>query len=47
MLIKKGENAGLDHLNDSYKSMEGYNPNRKRKILNVFDDKIADMLTNK
>ena len=24
-----------------------YNPNKKRKILTVFDDMIADMLSNK
>ena len=27
--------------------MEEYNPNKKRKILFVFDDMIADMLGNK
>ena len=27
--------------------LEKYNPNKKRKILTVFDDIIADMLTNK
>ena len=27
--------------------MEKYNPNEKRKILIVFDDMIADMLSNK
>ena len=30
-----------------YKSFEEYNPNKKRKILIVFDDMIADMLINK
>ena len=27
--------------------IEDYNPNKKRKILIVFDDMIADMLSNK
>ena len=30
-----------------YKNIEEYNPNKKRKILIVFDDTIADMLSNK
>ena len=30
-----------------YKNIEKYNPNSKRKILMVFDDMIADMLSNK
>ena len=29
------------------KKIEEYNPNKKRKILIVFDDIIADMLSNK
>ena len=32
---------------DIYKSIEKYNPNEKRKILIVFDDIIAGMLSNK
>ena len=32
---------------DIYKIIEGYNPNKKRNILIVFDDIIADMLINK
>ena len=32
---------------DIYKSIEKYNPNEKRKILIVFDDMIAGMLSNK
>ena len=32
---------------DIYKNIEDYNPNKKRKILIVFDDMIADMLSNK
>ena len=30
-----------------YKNIEEYNLNKKRKILIVFDDMIADMLSNK
>ena len=58
--IKKCEDAGIKHLNDSkafiecsnimddvYKYINEYNPNRKRKILIVFDDIIADIMTNK
>ena len=29
------------------KRIEEYNPNKKRKVLFVFDDMIADMLSNK
>ena len=32
---------------DIYKNIEDYNSNKKRKILIVFDDMIADMLSNK
>ena len=34
-------------MDDIYKNIEEYNPNKKRKILVIFDDMIADMLTNK
>ena len=34
-------------MDDIYKNIEEYNPNKKRKILTVFDDMIADMLSNK
>ena len=30
-----------------YKNIKEYNPNKKRKVLIVFDDMIADMLGNK
>ena len=59
-LIKKLENAGINHLNDLktfiehskcmddvYNNINDYNPNRNRKILIVFDDMIADIMTNK
>ena len=59
LLIKKRENAWIKHLNDSnafiecntiddvYENIDDYNPSRKRKILIVFDDMIADIMTNK
>ena len=34
-------------MDDIYKNIEYYNPNKKRKILIVFDDMITDMLSNK
>ena len=34
-------------MNDIYKNVEEYNPNKEQKILIVFDDMIADMLSNK
>ena len=37
----------LNDLDDIYKSIEECNPNKKRKILIVFDDMIVDMLSNK
>ena len=33
-------------MNDIYKNIEEYSPNEKCKII-VFDDMIADMLSNK
>ena len=34
-------------MNDVYENSDLYNPNRKRKILIVFGDMIADIMTNK
>ena len=34
-------------MQDVYKNIEGYNPDKKRKVLIVFDDMIADMINNK
>ena len=42
-------NAFIEYSNDMddiYKNIEKYNPNKRRKILIVFDDMIADMLNN-
>ena len=58
-LIKKRNDVGTKHFNDLsfclysnnmvdiYKNIEHYNPNKKLKILIVFDDMISDMLSNK
>ena len=58
-LIKKRENARINHLNDSnafmdcvntmddvYENINDYKPSRKRKILIIFDDMIADIMNN-
>ena len=34
-------------MDDFYNNIDDYNPKRKRKILIVFDDMIADIMTNK
>ena len=34
-------------MDDVYENIDDYNPNRKRKILIVFDDMIADIMSNK
>ena len=34
-------------MDDVYKNIDNYNPKRKRKMLIVFDDMIADIMTNK
>ena len=34
-------------MDDIYENINDYNPNRRRKILIVFDDMIADIMTNK
>ena len=36
-----------DKMDDVFENILDYNPSRKRKILIVFDDIIADILTNK
>ena len=58
-LIKKREYTGTKHLNDSkafecsnkmddvYENIDDYNPRKKRKILIVFDDMIADIMSSK
>ena len=42
--------AFIEYSNDMqnvYKNIEDYNPNKKRKVLIIFDDMIADMINNK
>ena len=34
-------------MDDAYENIDDYNPNRKRKILIIFDDMIADIMSNK
>ena len=34
-------------MNNVYENIDLYNPNRKRRVLIVFDDMIADIMTNK
>ena len=34
-------------MDDVYSNINDYNPDRKRRILLVFDDMIADIITNK
>ena len=36
-----------NRMDDIYQNINDYNPSRKRKILIVFDDMIADIMTNK
>ena len=36
-----------DNMQDVYKNIEEYNPGKKRKVLIVFHDMIADMINNK
>ena len=39
--------AFIEYLNNMVENIEAYNPNKKRKTLVIFDDMIADMLSNK
>ena len=34
-------------MQDAHKNVDDYNPRKKRKVLIVFDDMIADMINNK
>ena len=36
-----------DTTDDVYENINDYNPNKRRKILIVFDDMIADIMANK
>ena len=46
----KDSEAFMEYSNDMqdvYKNIEDYNPGKKRKVLIVFDEMIADMINNK
>ena len=46
----KDPRAFMEYSNDMedvYENIENYNPGKKRKILIVFDDMIADMINHK
>ena len=46
----KDPKAFIEYSNDMqdvYKNIEDYNPGKKRKLLIVFDDMIADMINNR
>ena len=34
-------------MDDVYNNIDDYNPNKRRKIFIMFDDMIADIMTNK
>ena len=36
-----------NNMDNIYENIEEYNPNQKHKILIVFDDMVADMISNK
>ena len=46
-MISKAFIEYSNDMNGIYKNIEKYNPIKKRKILIVFDNMIADMLSNK
>ena len=51
-LIKQLNNSNAfigcsNPMDDVYENIDEYNPNKKRKILIVFDDMIADIMSNK
>ena len=46
----KNPKVFIDHshtVNDLYQNLEDYNPTKKRRVLIVFDDMIADIESNK
>ena len=46
-MILKLFTENSDNMDDIYKNIKEYNPNKERKILIIFDDMIAEMLNNK
>ena len=47
MILKLLWNIQILHMQDVYKNIEDYNPDKKRKVLIVFGDIIGDMINNK
>ena len=47
MMIRKLLIKYSNDMKDVYKNIEEYNLGKKRKVLIVFDDMIADMINNK
>ena len=47
MIQKHAFTECLNTMNDVYENIDNYNLNRRREILIVFDDMIADTMTNK
>ena len=50
MKIKKNPKAFIDYsqtIDNIYENLEDYNPTKKRRVLIVFHDMIADMKSNK
>ena len=43
----KAVTGSSNYIDNIYKNIKEYNPNKKRKIFIVFDDMIPDMLSNK
>ena len=49
-ILSKVKDKFMEYSNDMqnvYKNIEDYNPNKKRKVLIIFGDMIADMINNK
>ena len=47
MLLSKAFMEYSYDMQDVYKKIEDYNPNKKRKILIILDDMTADMINSK
>ena len=45
--MNKRRASGLNDIDDIYKNIEEYNPDKERNILIVFNHMIADMLSDK
>ena len=47
MVLKLLLNTRMNNMDNIYKNISEYDPNKKRRILIVFDDMIVDMRSNK